>query len=576
MKTQKKKTRKLSIEKKVLWSVMLLGLISCCFMGVTVYSMVSEDMLNSRRENTRCIAASAAKIIDGDLHDALQPGDEDTEIYQAYLASLRACKNETGVLYMYTLKPLDAENVQFVVDTDESELQGQIGEEYEISDMMLEALAGQTVASEEPTDDEYGQYFSAFAPIYNKAGAVVAIIGVDLELSIVENNLASLRTVILLIAGISFIVSILIGLFLSRSIGKNLGIVNSKIDEVVYSDGDLTKMIQVTSGDELELMADSLNEFLKRLRGIVEQIVNSAATIYASQGSIGTQMADAVSGITTAAATMEEMTAGMEMTTASANLIHEAVNEVGEMVERIYQDSARGAGRAEEVSRTAIAMKEDAAKAKERAKSLMQEITAELERKIAQSKEVENISELSGEIINIAKRTNILALNASIESARVGEAGRGFAIVATQVAELASSSSKAAEEIGKVSKAAIEAVYGLHDTVSKVMVFMEEDMMQDYEKLAETGEEYNRDANEFHRILSEFKGRASSLEKTMGDIRQELGIVVETIDNNAHCISDVTVVIADLNNNMTNIEGASKDNGEVVETLQQAVGHFKI
>ncbi len=576
MRAQKKKTRRLSIEKKVLWSVVLLGLISCCFMGITVYSMVSDDMLNSSRENTRCIAASAAKIIDGDLHDELKPGDEDSEVYQSYLASLRACKNETGVLYMYTLKPLNADYVQFVVDTDESDMQGQIGEEYEISDMMIEALAGKTVASEEPTDDEFGQYFSAFAPVYNKAGAVVAIVGVDLELSVVENSLATLRNVILLIAGISFIVSVLIGLILSKNIGKNLGIVNSKIDDVVHSDGDLTKMIRVTSGDELELMADSLNEFLAHLRAIVKEIVNAAATIYASQGNIGTQMADAVGGITTAAATMEEMTAGMEMTTAAANLIHSSVNEVGTMVEKIYQDSTQGAGRAEEISKTAIAMKEDAVKAQEHAKTLLKEITEELEAKIAQSKAVENISGLSGEIINIAKRTNTLALNASIESARAGEAGRSFAIVASQVAELSASSSRTAEEIGKVSKAAIEAVYGLNDTVAKVMNFMEQDIMRDYEKLADTGEEYNKDANEFYRILSGFKENASSLEKTMEDIQKELGIVVETIDSNTHCISDATVVITEINDNMTNIEEASKANGEVVETLKQVVGHFKI
>ncbi len=573
---KQKKTRKLSIEKKVLLAVVLLGLISSCFMGVLVYSTVSDDMLDSSRENTRCIAVAAAKIINGDLHDELEPGDEDTQVYQSYLESLRKCKNETGVLYMYTLKPLNKEFVQFVVDTDESEMQGLIGDEYEISDMMVEALAGKDVVSEEPTYDEYGEYFSAFAPIFNEAGKVVAIVGVDLELSVVDGNLSVLRNIIILIAGVSFVISVVIGLILSKSIGRNLNTVNMKINEVVYSDGDLTKLIKVSSGDELELMADSLNAFLSRLHDIVTQIVSAGENINDSQEKISSQMKEAVEGITTVSANMEEMTAGMEMTTASANVIHNSIGDVGQLVEQIYEDSAQGAKKAEKVSETAIALKLDAVKSEENVKTLLQEINVELESEIKKSKKVERISSLSDEIIKIANRTNILALNASIESARAGEAGKSFAVVASQVAELASNSTRAAKEIGEVSNIAIEVVEGLSESISKVMQFIEEVILMDYKKLAYTGEEYNKDADSFHEILSGFKQRAAGLESTIDEIKRELGIVVETIDTNTHCIGDIAGVVGELNNSMTSIEKASNNNSSVVSALNQAVGHFKI
>ncbi len=571
-----KKTRKLSIERKVLLAVVLLGLISCCFMGLTVYFMVSDDMLDSSRENTRCIAVTAAKIIDGDLHDELKPGDEDTQVYKDYLESLRNCKNETGVLYMYTLKPMNSEFVQFVIDTDDSDMQGQIGDEYEITDIMLEAFKGKDVVSQDTTADEYGEYFSAFAPVFNKSGEVVAIVGVDLELSVVDQNLATLRNLIFLIAGISFVVSVVIGLILSKSIGRNLNTVNKKIDEVVYSDGDLTKMIKVSSGDELELMADSLNAFLERLHNIVTQIVSSGERIYDSQNKISFQMKDAVEGITTVSANMEEMTAGMQMTTASANVIHSSVVDVGQLVEQIYEESTQGASKAEQVSETAIALKLDAVKSGENAKNLLKEITEELEGKIEKSKEVERIRLLSDEIIKIANRTNILALNASIESARAGEAGKSFAVVATQVAELATNSTRAAKEIGEVSNTAIEVVEGLAGAMSKVMNFIEEVILEDYKKLAYTGEEYNKDADDFYAILSGFKERAAGLENTVDEIKRELGIVVETIDTNTHCIGDIASIVGELNNAMSRIEETSKANGNVVGDLNQAVGHFKI
>ena len=78
--------------------------------------------------------------------------------------------------------------------------------------------------------------------------------------------------------------------------------------------------------------------------------------------------------------------------------------------------------------------------------------------KIERSKAVEEISELTTEIINITDQTNLLALNASIEAARAGEAGRGFAVVADEIGKLASNSAVAAGEIRRVSAEVISAV----------------------------------------------------------------------------------------------------------------------
>lgn len=572
----RRKTRKLSIQRKILYSVVLLGFISCCFMGITVYSMVSADMLDSSRENTRNIAATTSKIIDGGQHDTLRPGDEDTEIYQKYLQALRQCKEETGILYIYTLKPLDAGNMQFIVDSDETENQGKIGDSYETTDMMLEAMEGNTVVSEEPTNDEFGQYFSAFSPIYNQAGDVTAIIGVDLELSVIEGNLASLRNTIIIFAGISFLMSIGVGLLISRSIGRNLKVVNQKIDDVVYSDGDLTQLIQMNSGDELELMANSLNGFLEQIRSVVGKIITSADAIDGLQNNIGSHLQSAARKINLSITAMAEITDKMKITAASTATIQDTVTAMNVMVDQISGESAAGSDRAGEISQTAISMKQDAVTSREQAQVLLKEITSELNVRIDQSKAVENIGNLSEEIINIAKRTNILALNAKIESARAGEAGKSFAVVASQVAELAENSSKTAQEIGNVSRSALEAVDGLKTTISRFVSFMETNVLEDYEKLVGTGEEFNKNADEFYHLLDGFKQKTKQLSQAMGDIQTKLDTAAKTIDSNVHSVGDISETITELNRNMSYIEHCSQQNGESVNDLNQAVKHFKI
>lgn len=78
-----------------------------------------------------------------------------------------------------------------------------------------------------------------------------------------------------------------------------------------------------------------------------------------------------------------------------------------------------------------------------------------LEEKIEQSQAVQEIAQLTANIIEITDQTNLLALNASIEAARAGEAGKGFAVVADEIGKLAANSAEAAEQIQKVSAAVV-------------------------------------------------------------------------------------------------------------------------
>ena len=117
-----------------------------------------------------------------------------------------------------------------------------------------------------------------------------------------------------------------------------------------------------------------------------------------------------------------------------------------------------------------------------------------LENAIEDTKVIEQITDISGSINAIAEQTNLLALNASIEAARAGEAGRGFSVVAQEIKSLSESTGNEINKINTIIEKVIDSVKRLSDESMKVITFLNENVMHDYQVLANISENYNNDA----------------------------------------------------------------------------------
>ncbi|MBX2865414.1 MAG: HAMP domain-containing protein [Leptolyngbyaceae cyanobacterium MAG.088] len=220
--------------------------------------------------------------------------------------------------------------------------------------------------------------------------------------------------------------------------------------------GDLTVQAEVTA-DVLGAVADSFNLTIQNLREIVQQV--SAAALQVTKSSSDNEMfarslsADALRQAEELAVTLN------------------SVQVMTESIQRVA-DSAR---EAEEVARSASATALRGGEAVERTVAGILEIretVAETTRKVKRLAESsQEISKIVALISQIASRTNLLALNASIEAARAGEAGRGFAIVADEVRQLADRAAKASKEIEQI-------VLQIQGETSSVMTAMEEGTQQ--------------------------------------------------------------------------------------------------
>lgn len=220
--------------------------------------------------------------------------------------------------------------------------------------------------------------------------------------------------------------------------------------------GDLTVQAEVTA-DVLGAVADSFNLTIQNLREIVQQVKVAARQV--SKGSTDNEMF-ARSLSSDALRQAEELAV--------------TLNSVQVMTDSI-QRVAESAREAEEVARSASATALKGGEAVERTVAGILEIretVAETTRKVKRLAESsQEISKIVALISQIASRTNLLALNASIEAARAGEAGRGFAIVADEVRQLADRAAKASKEIEQI-------VLQIQSETGSVMTAMEEGTQQ--------------------------------------------------------------------------------------------------
>jgi twitching motility protein PilJ len=220
--------------------------------------------------------------------------------------------------------------------------------------------------------------------------------------------------------------------------------------------GDLTVQAEVTA-DVLGAVADSFNLTIQNLREIVQQVTVAARQV--NKGSAESEAfarglaADALRQAEELAVTLNSV----QMMTDSIQRVAESARQA-EAVARSANDTARRGGEA--VERTVTGILE------------IRETVAETTRKVKRLAESsQEISKIVALIAQIASRTNLLALNASIEAARAGEAGRGFAIVADEVRQLADRAAKASKEIEQI-------VLQIQSETAGVMQAMEEGTQQ--------------------------------------------------------------------------------------------------
>lgn len=572
----KQKTRKLSIKTKISLLASVLILVICMMLGGLAYVSIRLGMTAMGVEEAEMAAKVAVDAVDSELVSKLEPGCESTEDYQQILSNLRNVQENLGIKYLYTLYADDGK-VYYGVDTDKTELQAEVGQEFEKSyDELKEVFEGKVHVEEYIESSEDGDIISAYMPVTNKAGEVIAVIGSDYDASGVLKNITRMAVLIVISTILFEIVAIIIMSIISGRITRGLRIVNQKIYDLVHNEGDLTQKVDITSGDEMELIAGNVNSLLEYIREIMLSIAANSNSLINSSKNTVQNISDAELNLTDVSATMEEMSAGMEETSASLCQINSSVSSVYEVIDGISKDANRGKDFSYDIMKKASDIYERSVAEQKEARHMAEELSSVVNEKIECSKAVEEISTLTDNIISITEQTNLLSLNANIEAARAGEAGKGFAVVADEIGKLATDSAETAAKIQRISANVIDAVNELADEATAMIEFMDKTAMRGYEELSETSESYRSDVGDMNRMMEFFASESDKIKENIETIKEAMDAVNIAVEENAKGIVSVTDMSIQLTEKIGDIGKEADANMNVADDLNTEVNKFKL
>jgi methyl-accepting chemotaxis protein len=441
-------------------------------------------------------------------------------------------------------QPSMQEKAQALAERYRAIMQRVMGSDDALYEMKARQLA--ETAELRQLDDQLGQSRSAVLAVLGQLSESAQQIARDVEASSAAT--ASTARVMLLIGGaIVAALMLAVGVLLLRRIITPLRFITHRMDEIASGDGDLTARIQMERSDEIGRLAQSFNAFV----GVIQELVRK------------TSQAGQHVAMTTeqTAARTETMTAGVYEQKREVDTVVSAVHEMAKSLEEVAANVAATFESASQVDGLAQQGRSEVDSAIERIRVVAQCVEQGTAVVGQLNEDSQSIGEVLEVIRQISEQTNLLALNAAIEAARAGEAGRGFAVVADEVRTLAQKT---------------------HDSTARIQVIIEQ-----LQRNATGANEAIRRGYEESLVAVEQADRTgqvlSQVTRSIADIRlmaeqvaaatEEQSAVANDINGHMASISRVTDVTSEhvggIREDFTRLQAQSRE-------LDAVVGAFKI
>ncbi|KAF1067301.1 MAG: Methyl-accepting chemotaxis protein McpP [Pseudomonas citronellolis] len=384
------------------------------------------------------------------------------------------------------------------------------------------------------------------------------VFGTSLNLDDIEQDVLKAReefsqrinTLLIVMIGSALGLLVLIALValpISNAIVRPLLRIRANLDDMAAGDGNLTHRLPVQGRDELSELSGSFNRFVEKIHSLVQQVAGTTEQLSGLVGDVSQQ------------AQRSEQAMGSQRS--ETDQVATAINEMTAAAQEVARSAQRAADAARETDHEGQAAKQEVDRCVAQINDLAGEVSSSSEALETLRQDVQGIVGVLEVIRSIAEQTNLLALNAAIEAARAGEAGRGFAVVADEVRALASRTQQSTGEIQQM----IDRLQG----TTKGSV----DAMQRASVMADRTRGQADLAGQSLDAMAGLIGTINSMNAQIASAAEEQTAVAEEINRSVHQIAGSVDTVADDASRGARTAGQLSELGQ---RLRQLVGQFRI
>jgi methyl-accepting chemotaxis protein len=433
------------------------------------------------------------------------------------------------------------------------------------------------------------EYQTAYWPIQDMDGKNVGMWFIGIPQADVAHTLDRTIYATLALIGLTLPLVLVLSFLLARAIAKPISVATSYASEL--ASGRLDGTLDVTSRDEVGVLADALRAMVASLKEKIAETTNESERAagetakaqealaiaedrqrvsQARQEAIFRAVEQLQRVVGSVAAAAEQLAAKISETVQGAELQNGRTNETANAMEQMngaVLDITRSAGQASEVSVSSRSKAVEGAKIVDTMAEAIRQVSTQSEALArdmdALGVRAEEIGHILGVISDIADQTNLLALNAAIEAARAGEAGRGFAVVADEVRKLAEKTVTATKEVG--------------DAISGIQKGTRDNIAQLSEAVSAV-EDITRKAQEAGDVLQDIVSLSDSVSTQVSSIAaasEESSAISERIN---HTVNEVRDISGEIRTGMrasadevSNLTTQTQNLRDVIAQLQKAM-----
>ncbi len=246
------KIKKISFTTRLLVVFSVLLLAANCILGLVLMGESKDAMRILIRQRMLDVANTAAATLDGDALETFTADDADTEPYREALDSLAVFQENIDLAYIYCVREVSEGSFVFTVDPTVID-PAEFGEPVQYTEALHNASRGIPDADETPYQDRWGRFYSAYSPVFDSAGRIAGIVGVDFNAEWFDDQIALHTRTVLFFSLLSLTLSVWAILLISSRIRGHFRDLDNDLDELVDSMDHLAQELETYSGGEFKV-----------------------------------------------------------------------------------------------------------------------------------------------------------------------------------------------------------------------------------------------------------------------------------------------------------------------------------